>query len=502
MPSPLFQLFKNTDTDEAAAARAETVTFSLISHTNVGKTTLARTLLRQDVGDALDQSHVTDVAEVYTMLETDGRRLLLWDTPGFGDTARLLKRLKTSGQPVAWMIAQLWDRFRDRPLWCSQQAVRNVQEEADVVLYLVNAAERPDTARYVEMEMEILAWIGKPVVVLLNQTGPPKAALEEDLDEAEWRKHVERWSVVKAVISLDAFARCWVQEHALLDLVAPLLPDAKRVTYKVLREEWRRKNLKTFHDSVKVLAEQLCASAADSEPVTREGFLQKLGVGRAELNAEMERARAKLSKRLSARAQESMNALIRLHELEGQAAELQGQASENAFGVPQRVDESLWTAVGGAVSGATLGILADIKAGGMTLGGGALAGMLLGGAGSYLLARGFNLTRGENNSVRWTEEHFAAQVEMALLCYLAVAHYGRGRGEWRESEHPDLWRRMVSETAEEHRKAIGALWKRAGEKDATLEDLHRRALPLFTECAAVLLQKLYPAMNLEWLKRR
>ena len=36
-----------------------TVTLSLISHTNIGKTTLARTLLRQDVGEVRDAPHVT-----------------------------------------------------------------------------------------------------------------------------------------------------------------------------------------------------------------------------------------------------------------------------------------------------------------------------------------------------------------------------------------------------------------------------------------------------------
>ena len=189
-----------------AEGEASTVTFSLISHTNVGKTTLARTLLRRDVGDALDQSHVTDVAEAWPMIETDGARLVLWDTPGFGDTARLLKRLKTSGQSLRWLLTQLWDRFRDRPLWCSQQAVRNVQEEADIVLYLVNAAERPESAAYVAMEMEILTWIGKPVVLLLNQTGPPRAAIEEELEEADWRFHLKRFPIVKTVIGLDAFA--------------------------------------------------------------------------------------------------------------------------------------------------------------------------------------------------------------------------------------------------------------------------------------------------------
>ena len=117
------------------------VCLSLISHTNVGKTTLARTLLRRDVGQILDEEHVTDIAEAYPMLELDsGERLLLWDTPGFGNTATLVKRLRRSQQPVMSFILETWDRFRNRSLWCSQQAVRNVQQEADLVLYLVDAS--------------------------------------------------------------------------------------------------------------------------------------------------------------------------------------------------------------------------------------------------------------------------------------------------------------------------------------------------------------------------
>ena len=40
-----------------------TVTLSLVSHTNVGKTTLARTLLGRDVGEVRDAPHVTEFAD-------------------------------------------------------------------------------------------------------------------------------------------------------------------------------------------------------------------------------------------------------------------------------------------------------------------------------------------------------------------------------------------------------------------------------------------------------
>ncbi|MCU0940031.1 MAG: GTPase domain-containing protein, partial [Burkholderiaceae bacterium] len=62
------------------------ISLSLISHTNVGKTTLARTLLRRDVGEVRDAAHVTETADRFLLIGTpQGDELLLWDTPGFGD---------------------------------------------------------------------------------------------------------------------------------------------------------------------------------------------------------------------------------------------------------------------------------------------------------------------------------------------------------------------------------------------------------------------------------
>src|SRR6187551_3825910 len=105
--------------------RAISVNLALLSHTNVGKTTLARTLLRQDIGAVMDRAHVTERAESHVLFETAAReQLVLWDTPGFGDSVRLLRRLEQSGNPLGWFLGQVWDRFADRPFWCSQQALR------------------------------------------------------------------------------------------------------------------------------------------------------------------------------------------------------------------------------------------------------------------------------------------------------------------------------------------------------------------------------------------
>jgi hypothetical protein len=108
------------------------IALSLISHTNAGKTTLARTLLSRDVGEVSDAPHVTSEAASYTLLATeDGDTLVLWDTPGFGDSVRLVRRLRQQGNPVGWFLSQVWDRFRDRPFWLTQKAVFNVRDQAD-----------------------------------------------------------------------------------------------------------------------------------------------------------------------------------------------------------------------------------------------------------------------------------------------------------------------------------------------------------------------------------
>lgn len=141
------------------------INLSLVSHTNVGKTTLARTLLGRDIGEVGDRSHVTTEPEDYVLLRApDDSELILWDTPGFGDSIRLAKRLKARSNPIGWFTSEIWDRLTDKSLWLNQQAIKHVRDKSLVILYLVNASESPEAVPYVKAEMDILAWVNKPVI--------------------------------------------------------------------------------------------------------------------------------------------------------------------------------------------------------------------------------------------------------------------------------------------------------------------------------------------------
>jgi len=475
-----------------------TLTLSLISHTNVGKTTLARTLLRRDVGEASDRPHVTDLSEAHVMVATQGRRLLLWDTPGFGDTARLLRRLKQSDQPIRWVMAQLWDRYVNRPLWCSQQAVKNVRDEADIVLYLVDASQRPEDMPYVEMEMEILSWIGKPVVLLLNQTGPPRAPEDEREEEGRWGEHLVRFPVVKRALNLDAFARCWVQEGELLEALAPAAPVEKKETFRLLRSAWREKNLDVHREAVGVMARALTGSLIDVVRVSNESLLQKIGFKRGEIDSEMAEARRQLSERLASRTLEITDELIKLFGLEGHSSKPLGQNARDLLGDVKKVNESLWTAVGGLATGLTSGVIVDILSHGTTVFTGTVLGAISGGLGGYMLARTYNLVRGKTgNEVRWSLAHYTEQVQIVLLCYLAVAHFGRGRGEWEDAEHPAHWREIVQAAVAMEEERLESLWKEAGDARGgrTPDQIEEDLRGVLTSACAKCLRDLYPQVE-------
>jgi 50S ribosome-binding GTPase/Domain of unknown function (DUF3482) len=488
-----------------------TVTLSLVSHTNVGKTTLARTLLGRDIGEVRDAPHVTEWAAMHPLINSpQGDELRLWDTPGFGDSARLLRRMQQSGGSsawLAWLLTQVWDRWRDRAFWASQQALRHVQAESDVVLYLVNAAESPAGAGYVAPEMELLAWVGKPVLVLLNQLGAPRAAAQEAAEADLWRAHLSRWPQVKAVLAMDAFARCWVHEATLLQAVQKELTGDSVGSMQRLSAAWLAARHASFAQAMQVLAHSLARAAWAKEALQDDAGwserLRRLGaaLGQREATGPAESAQQRLAQALADDARASTEQLLVLHGLSGQVQDEIMQRVQGQFTQRERISEGRAALWGGAVTGAVAGLKADILSGGLTMGGGLLAGGLLGALGAAGLAHGINVVRGAERSwVAFSDEALIGAAQAALLRYLAVAHFGRGRGEWAQGEAPAHWGPTVAAALSAQRAAMLEAWRERGSNDLAVADaapaLAARLQPLLTAAARDVLLQLYPGAQL------
>lgn len=102
-------------------------------------------------------------------------------------------------------------------------------------------------------------------------------------------------------------------------------------------------------------------------------------------------------------------------------------------------------AVAGAIgTGAAGGLASDLATGGLSLGLGTLIGTVVGALGGAGLAVAYNHKKQiDGTVVTWSDEALKNFFVEASLLYLAVAHFGRGRGNWEEGEYPEYWRTNI-----------------------------------------------------------
>ena len=471
----------------------------LVSHTNAGKTTLARTLVGMDLGEVRDAPHVTTQSDAHKLWTgPDGDLLQLWDTPGFGDSVRLFKRLRLAGNPLGWFLREVVDRYRERPFWLSQQAMRTAREAADVVLYLVNSSEDPQDAGYLDAEMKILQWLDKPVLILLNQMGPPRPQVQEEAEQARWHALLSVYPMVKQVMPLDAFARCWVHERVFYDAVGACMPAAKQGAYQRFLAHWAQANQIRLQAAMGLVAAQLASAVRDSEAVkTPDGagldrLLGAVGLGRRQGEKRQAKAWSALVDRLGASILQSTTGLLSLHQLDAGAASTIHTRVEQSFVVRAPLDTAQAGLLGSVLSGAAAGLSADLMTGGLSFGAGALVGGILGALGFAGAAWAFNVSTDRNaETLQFSDAFLRAQLVAAVLRYLAVAHYGRGRGAFEASEAPAFWQQEVEAAIAPHDALLAKTWesaRKAASPEAAAHLVEQALLPLVTE----VLHRLYP----------
>jgi predicted GTPase len=446
----------------APAVPPRPLVLALVSHTNVGKTTLARTLLRRDVGEVRDQAHVTREAQRHDWLATaHGARLQLLDTPGWSDSARLAQRLGQRGV-AAWWQHQVLDRWREPGLHHTQRELGGLRTQADVLLYLVNAAQAPEDTAYLNAEMALLAWLGRPVIVLLNQLGRPRPAQEEAADVARWQTAFSGCAPVKGVLALDAFSRCALHEAALLRALTGALPAERQADLQALCAAWQAREdqskLRSHTELARLLTQlaQLRQTLPDTASNWWGKLAQGLGVNTAAAREAAERALHSLLADVSQQVQASTVRLLEIRGLQGQAGPaLAQQVSQRLVTLDDPVHSARSGVLGGFMTGAAAGLGIDAMVGGMSLGAGALLGGLAGALG------GAGLVRGRDSAQVSLSPEFLDELVLAgLLRELTVAHYGRGRGQYVDGATPAFWLPVLQAEVARIAPELQGLWPR------------------------------------------
>ena len=340
---------------------------AVVGHTNVGKTSLLRTLLR-DVGFGEVSHRPSTTRHVEgARLSVDGEALLeLYDTPGLEDAIALLEHLERLERPGERLDGPARiGRFLDGP-----EARQRFEQEAKVLrqllasdagLYVIDARE-PVLAKYKD-ELAVLAGCGKPLLPVLNFI---HAANQR---EGEWRDALARLGL-HARVAFDTVAPPLDGERRLYESLALLIESARPQLERLIADHEAQAEARR-QAGARLIAELLLDCAACRRSVATQPQIEQGEI-------------AALHQAVRQREQQCVDALLRLYAFrrdDARAADLpltDGRWGDDLFN-PETLRQLGVKVGGGMAAGAATGVGIDLLVGGVTLGAAALLGALAGG---------------------------------------------------------------------------------------------------------------------------
>lgn len=350
---------------------ATVLKLSVVGHTNVGKTSLLRTLLRDSAfGEVAPTAATTRQVEAAQLL-ADGRPVVeLYDTPGLEDASGLIEFL----EPDA--VERHAGPERIARFLASTEAAGRFEQEARVLgqmlaseaaIYVIDARE-PVLGKYQD-ELAILGLCARPILPVLNFLSEPSARV------AEWREALARVGL-HVLAEFDTVAYSLSAETRLWQRVATLVDAHAEALARLIEDRSRRRA--ALHAAALRLIAELLVDAAGARATAARGQ-----------PAENEAARRSLQQGIERRERAFVRDLLRLYRFPLDAlAYLPLPLSRDGWRVPLFDAAMLGRlgkgASGGLAAGAAAGAAVDLATGGLSLGVGTLVGSLVGGGGSAL----------------------------------------------------------------------------------------------------------------------
>ncbi|VXC05830.1 GTPase/DUF3482 domain-containing protein [Pseudomonas sp. 9Ag] len=340
---------------------------ALVGHTNVGKTSLLRTLTRDvSFGEVSHRPSTTRHVEG-ARLSVDGEPLLeLYDTPGLEDAIALLDHLERIERPGERLdgparTARFLDGSEARQRFEQEAKVLRQLLASDAGLYVIDARE-PVLAKYKD-ELAVLAGCGKPLLPVLNFVAQPGHR------EEQWREALARLGL-HALVRFDSVAPPIDGERRLYESLALLLEQSRPKLQRLI-DDHEAQALARLSEGNRLIAELLVDVAACRRSVAAQPDLERGAI-------------RELHDAVRAREQGCVEALLRLYGFRSQDAAaadlplLDGRWGDDLFN-PETLKELGVKIGGGMAAGAAAGAGVDLMVGGITMGAAALLGALAGG---------------------------------------------------------------------------------------------------------------------------
>nr|WP_311420081.1 DUF3482 domain-containing protein [Kingella denitrificans] len=230
----------------------QTLSLAVVGHTNTGKTSLMRTLLRDSrFGEVKNAAATTRHVAQAALGDGVETWLYLHDTPGLEDAGGVLDWLEENTSPQHEGIERL-QQFLDSPAaqneWAQEAKVLRQVLASDAALYVVDARE--DVLPKYKDELTVLSWCAKPVMPVFNFIHG------QNMDE--WQTLLARRSL-HVSSRFDTVAFDFSGEMVLWQQLATLLgqPPALSALMAFRQQEWQQLERQAY-----VLVAQFLVDAA------------------------------------------------------------------------------------------------------------------------------------------------------------------------------------------------------------------------------------------------
>jgi hypothetical protein len=415
------------------------INIAVVGHTNAGKTSLIRTLLRDDqFGNIDEMAGTTRSVEKSVIFAGDHAVINLYDTPGFEDSSALLLALdaladRVEARTPADLLHSFISRTKDYADFEQEIKVLRQSLNSDTLLYIIDVRE-PLLGKYSD-EVEILSKAGKPILPVFNFIAGNDEAL------VRWREQMARFNL-HAALEFDTVAFDFDAEKRLYQKLQSVLEPRYHTLQTLIdyrQEVWNKlvhaAALRVFRLLTQVACYRLEVAGkdgiSDTDMTSMQNFVRK---------AEQAALRDLLT--IFAFRQKD----VELHQL----AVRDGQWELDIFS-PYALKDFGLSAGATALKGAAAGAGIDLMVGGLSLGAATALGAAIG-AGWAALRRYKNELKAALQGHRWlcaddnTLSLLYLRQEKLLRTLTHRGHAAQGKIQLSDSaEHalPKHWERVI-----------------------------------------------------------
>jgi GTPase Era involved in 16S rRNA processing len=169
--------------------KPQKINIAVSGNTNVGKTTLIRTLMKASIGEVRDAANVTTTCQSY---QFDSLQAIFTDTPGFQNPSDTEEYFYELDEDPTYKLSQ---RRQDKLIF-DLEAIKAL-DGIDAVIYVVSLAAVPDDS--FSSEISLIKRKCSKIVAVINQYQQQCKAT----NEVACKNRIEQWKALFEKHSID-----------------------------------------------------------------------------------------------------------------------------------------------------------------------------------------------------------------------------------------------------------------------------------------------------------